>query len=266
MDHQGERRPWREFLLFEDDEADPAGRAALDEILAGHGRVTNMKRTLARSPVALHALMTWYDLREAVVPFLGERLDDALRPCHLRRDRLPGLLDLLPPAPDRLGRGPRGTRLDDWEQTIVDYGRQLAVDPHGVSDELFGRLAARLRPEEIVALTAFGGLMVATNLFNNALRVDLDDYCMDTASGRNEHGGIGRESSRIDFGPGRTGCFHHRRGARTGPGDGDRVGPRGGPGRGPGRRPADGLSRLSDGLGRRARNARPGVPRLGRNA
>jgi hypothetical protein len=27
-----------------------------------------------------------------------------------------------------------------------------------------------------VALTAFGGLMVATNLFNNALRVDLDDY------------------------------------------------------------------------------------------
>jgi hypothetical protein len=26
------------------------------------------------------------------------------------------------------------------------------------------------------ALTAFGGLMVATNLFNNALRVDLDDY------------------------------------------------------------------------------------------
>ena len=40
----------------------------------------------------------------------------------------------------------------------------------------FGRLAARLRPEQIVALTAFGGLMVATNLFNNALRVDLDEY------------------------------------------------------------------------------------------
>ena len=34
----------------------------------------------------------------------------------------------------------------------------------------------RLRPEQIVALTAFGGLMVATNLFNNALQVDLDEY------------------------------------------------------------------------------------------
>jgi hypothetical protein len=27
-----------------------------------------------------------------------------------------------------------------------------------------------------VALTAFGGLMVATNLFNNAIKVDLDEY------------------------------------------------------------------------------------------
>ena len=27
-------------------------------------------------------------------------------------------------------------------------------------------------------LTAFGGLMIATNVFNNALRVDLDDYLL----------------------------------------------------------------------------------------
>ena len=29
-----------------------------------------------------------------------------------------------------------------------------------------------------MALTGFGGLMVATNLFNNALKVDLDDYLL----------------------------------------------------------------------------------------
>ena len=32
-----------------------------------------MKRTLARSPVALRSLMTWYDLRDEVAAFLGER-------------------------------------------------------------------------------------------------------------------------------------------------------------------------------------------------
>ena len=76
------------------------------------------------------------------------------------------------------GEDPEALRLDDWEQTIVAYGRQLAVDPNAVSDELFARVAARLQPDQIVALTAFGGLMVATNLFNNALKVDLDDYLL----------------------------------------------------------------------------------------
>ena len=52
----------------------------------------------------------------------------------------------------------------------------VARDPNAVSDELFARLAAFLTPPQIVALTAFGGLMIATNVFNNALRVDLDEY------------------------------------------------------------------------------------------
>ena len=159
-----------------DAHADPKPRAALDQIRPAHGRVTNMKRTLARSPVALHALMTWYDLRDAVVPFLGERLTtlfahaisvgtDCLI-CSTFFRRL--LIDA--------GECPDSLTLDDWEQTVVAYGRQLAVDAHGVSDELFGRLAARLKPDQVVALTAFGGLMVATNLVNNALQVDLDEY------------------------------------------------------------------------------------------
>jgi alkylhydroperoxidase family enzyme len=159
-----------------DADANPESRGALHKIREAHGRVTNMKRTLARSPVALHALMTWYILRDEVVPFLGERLTtlfahsisagtDCLV-CSTFFRRL--LIDS--------GEDPEALQLDDWEQTIVAYGRQLSVDPHGVTDELFGRLAARLKPEQIVALTAFGGLMVATNLFNNALKVDLDDY------------------------------------------------------------------------------------------
>jgi alkylhydroperoxidase family enzyme len=165
-------------LPLQDDEAAglPESRAALEAIRAEHGRVTNMKRTLARSPVALAALMTWYDLRDQVVPFLGERLtilfahsislgtDCLVCSTFFRRMLIES------------GEDPEDLRLDDWEQSIVSYGRQLSVDPHGVSDELFGRIAERLKPEQVVALTAFAGLMVATNLFNNALQVDLDDY------------------------------------------------------------------------------------------
>jgi alkylhydroperoxidase family enzyme len=161
-----------------DQHATAESHGALDQIRATHGRVTNMKRTLARSPVALHALMTWYDLRDEVVPFLGDRLTtlfahsisagtDCLI-CSTFFRRL--LIDS--------GEDPEALRLDDWEQTVVDFGRQLAADPNRVSDQLFDRLAARLNPDQIVALTAFGGLMVATNLFNNALKVDLDEYLL----------------------------------------------------------------------------------------
>src|SRR5262245_30761829 len=161
---------------LDDAEADPAGRAALEGIVAAHGRTTNMKRTLARSPVALDALMTWYDLRDAVVPFLGERATtlfahaiSAGTDCLVCSTFFRRLLI-------ESGEDADSLRLGHWERTLVDYGRQLAVDSHGVSDELFARLAVRLQPDQIVTLTAFGGLMVATNLFNNALRVDLDDY------------------------------------------------------------------------------------------
>jgi alkylhydroperoxidase family enzyme len=164
------------IIPLQEDDANPESRAMLDQIRAAHGRTTNMKRTLAHSPVALHALMTWYDLRNEVVPFLGER------PTTLFAHAISAGTDCLVCSTffRRLlidaGEDPEALRLDDWEQTVVAYGRQLAVDPHGVSDDLYGRLAARLAPDQIVALTAFGGLMVATNLFNNALRVDLDDY------------------------------------------------------------------------------------------
>ena len=163
---------------LDDAAANPESLAALDDFRAAHGRVTNMKRTLAHSPVALHALMTWYNLRDQVVPFLGDGLTtlfahsisagtDCLV-CSTFFRRL--LIDS--------GEDPAALELDDWEQTIVAYGQQLAVDPHGVTDDLFGRLAVRLEPDQIVTLTAFGGLMVATNLFNNALRVELDDYLL----------------------------------------------------------------------------------------
>ena len=125
--------------------APPASRQELERQIAEHGRTTNMKRTLARSPVALDALMTWYNLRDAVVPFLGERATmlfahaiSAGTDCLVCSTFFRRILI-------EWGEDPESLRLDDWERTIVDYGRQLAVDPHGVSDELFSGLADRLR-------------------------------------------------------------------------------------------------------------------------
>lgn len=158
------------------DDASPQARAAHDQHKEHVGRITNMKRTLLRSLPAFDALMTWYSLRDTVQPFLGERL------THLFAHAVSTENDCLICSTffRRLliqsGENPDALTLTTQERAAVAYGRQLGRDAHGVSDEMYADLASHLTAEQIVALTAFGALMLATNVFNNALRVDLDQY------------------------------------------------------------------------------------------
>jgi alkylhydroperoxidase family enzyme len=158
------------------DSAPPEVREAHDDHIRRHARITNMKRTLLHSVPAFDALMTWYSLRDAVQPFLGERLTtifahaiSAQTDCLICSTFFRRLLIQSGENPDRLD-------LDPWESAVVAFGRSLAVTPHAVPDEIYEPVATKLSQEQVVSLTAFGALMVATNVFNNALGVPLDDY------------------------------------------------------------------------------------------
>lgn len=139
-------------------------------------RITNMKRTLLQSVPAFNALMTWYDLREAVKPFLGERLTtifahaiSAQTDCLICSTFFRRILIDAGENPDELV-------LDAREKAVVSFGRCLAVSPFGVPDDVFAGIRSLFDDEQVVALTAFGALMVATNVVNNALEIPLDDY------------------------------------------------------------------------------------------
>jgi alkylhydroperoxidase family enzyme len=154
----------------------PDRRAAHDAGVERFGRMTNMKNTLLHSIPAYDALMHWYNLRDTVHPFLGERLatifslaisadtDCLICSTFFRRILIEN------------GENPDELTLDAREQLVVDCGRALAAPSSRVTDEMYARLAAEFTQEEIVALTAFGAMMVATNIINNALDIPLDDY------------------------------------------------------------------------------------------
>ncbi|HYK52237.1 MAG TPA: hypothetical protein VEV38_01740 [Candidatus Eremiobacteraceae bacterium] len=158
------------------EEAPADSQAEFDKQIRAHGRMTNMKRTLAHSWPALRALMEWYPLRDEVAAFLGDRLADLF--SHAISSQTDCLIcsTFFRRIFIESGENPDSFELDDWSKTIVEYGRAMARDAHDVSDDLFARLKARLSDEQIVVLTAFGSIMLATNVFNDALRVDLDDY------------------------------------------------------------------------------------------
>ena len=151
-------------------------------------RITNMKRTLLHSVPAFEALMTWYPLRDAVRPFLGDRLTtlfahavSAESDCLICSTFFRRLLLQSGENPDRL-------ELDEWESAVVAFGRCLATTPFEVPDAVYRPVAEKLTREQIVVLTAFGALMVATNVFNNALDVPLDEYLEPFRKGEVRHG------------------------------------------------------------------------------
>jgi alkylhydroperoxidase family enzyme len=158
------------------DRASPEVREAHDAHIRDHARITNMKRTLLNSLPAFRALMEWYPLRDTVQPFLGPRLTvlfahaiSAETDCLICSTFFRRILIDAGEDPDRLA-------LDERETAVIAYGRRLAVSPFRVPDDVYDRVAAYFDHAQMTALTAFGAIMVATNVFNNALEIDLDEY------------------------------------------------------------------------------------------
>jgi alkylhydroperoxidase family enzyme len=120
--------------------------------------------------------MTWYALRDAVRPFLGERATvlfahavSAETDCLICSTFFRRLLV-------ESGEDPDALALSVEEEGLVAFARALAVTPHRVPDAVAAPIRARLDDAQLVALVAFGALMVATNVVNNVLGVPLDGY------------------------------------------------------------------------------------------
>jgi alkylhydroperoxidase family enzyme len=157
-------------------EASEPVRVEWDRQVREHGRMTNMKQTLALNGPSLHALMEWYPLRDEVRLFLGERLTDLFaHAVSAENDCLICSTFFRRILIDR-GEDPERLALDERERDVLEFARRLATGGHDVSDALFARLLGWLTPTQMVTLTAFGSLMLATNVVNNALQVDLDEY------------------------------------------------------------------------------------------
>lgn len=172
----------------------PQAQAELDRQLASHGRVTNMKRTLSRSPAALTALMQWYPLRDEVTAFLGDRAATLFAhavstqaDCLICSTFFRRLLIDAGEDPDRL-------ELDARTAALLAFGRAIAKDSNAVPDEVFHAVKAFLSSDQLVALTAFAGMVIATNVFNNALQIDLDEYLWEYRAGAvSGHAGARRQ-------------------------------------------------------------------------
>ncbi|MGX5850632.1 carboxymuconolactone decarboxylase family protein [Mesorhizobium sp. PL10] len=149
-------------------------RAEHDRELGLRGRMTNMKRILLHSPAAHRIYAEWFTLRDLLKPTLDGRaiwlLSLAIsQGCRaeipvtfFRRALIDGGLD-----PEAIGPSAD-------EALLIEFGKALAASSDAIPDDIWAALRARYDDTLLVNLVAFAGIMVATCVFTNAVRVDLD--------------------------------------------------------------------------------------------
>ena len=155
------------------DAASASQRAAFEEEMRLRGRMTNMKRTLLHSPVALRIYGEWFTLRDELAPAIGDRavltlclaistaMNSRVGIAFMRR----GLAELKEES----------TPTDSVElEDIEAFGTAFAVDAKAIPAALWARLSEKLTSKTLVDLTALAGIMVATISFMDAVDTEPD--------------------------------------------------------------------------------------------
>ena len=152
-----------------------AQAAAEAEELRLRGRMTNMKRTLLHSPVALRVYGEWFALRDELRPVLGDRAIWIFAHAISKAAGSPIGTGFMRRALVQLGLNPDALPLTPDEATLVRFGEAISTRPKAIPADIWPALEERYGPKTLVDLVAFAGLMVATNLFNDLVEVELDE-------------------------------------------------------------------------------------------
>ncbi|WP_420150952.1 carboxymuconolactone decarboxylase family protein [Spirosoma sp.] len=153
-------------------------KAAFDTHVTDYpgSRITNMKATLGRSILAFQVYMQWYPLYEEVKKIVGDRLAYLFAHSISEGSNCPLCTTFFRRIIIDNGERPEQLTLTEHEQAVVDFGSAIAQNKGEISDERYVPVAERYTDEQIVVLVAFAGQMIATNVFNNVLEVNIDEY------------------------------------------------------------------------------------------
>jgi hypothetical protein len=159
-------------------EAPPDVQTAFDEHVTDYAgsRITNMKATLGRSLLSFQVYMQWYPLYEQVKKIIGDRLAYLFAHAVSEGSNCPLCTTFFRRIIIDNGEQPEALHLTDYEQTLIDFGSEIAQNKGEVSDELYKRVSQGFTNEQLVVIVAFAGQMIATNVFNNVLQVEIDEY------------------------------------------------------------------------------------------
>lgn len=158
-------------------ELQPSVQVAFDRHVKEYNAViTNMKATLGHSLVAFESYMQWYPLFEEVQQILGKRLACLFAFSISRASDCPLCSTYFRKIILETGEDPECLHLLPGEKQVLDFGCSIAKHNGHIADHIYKPVAQRFEKKEMVLLIAFAGQMIATNILNNVIETDIDDY------------------------------------------------------------------------------------------
>ena len=147
-------------------------KAVYDEYIK-KAPMNSMKLTLLNNPVAFRTLMGFHDVLAEAKTFLGEL--DANLFCYAISFENDCMVcsAIFKKFLDDMGIEFEGMVFTPVQQALVSFGRNIADNPHEVDDEQVEELKEFFTDEQVVVITALAAMMVASNIINTVLDVDM---------------------------------------------------------------------------------------------
>ena len=140
------------------------------------GRITNMKATLGHSLIAFEAYMQWYPLYSEVEKILGKRMASLYAHSISCAADCPLCSTFFRKIIIDSGETPEKLELSETEKDVLNFGSGIAKHKGNIADHLYNKVAVNYKESEMVILVAFAGIMIATNVFNNVIETEIDEY------------------------------------------------------------------------------------------
>ena len=162
----------------------PIVREAFDRMIEKRGKVTDIYKALAHKPDILRTIgpfVASVQKPDELDPKLKERI--ILRVSGINRSaycshahrQISAKMGFTEEEIDEMN-DPATANIDESEKAALRYAEALTVNPGSIPDEVFDDLKNYFSGSQIVEITAIAALYNMLNRFNEALKLDPEEY------------------------------------------------------------------------------------------
>jgi uncharacterized peroxidase-related enzyme len=174
----------RVTYIEEDSTENPVIRDAFERMRVKRGKVTNIYKAFAHKPEILATMgpfVAAVQRPDELDPKLKERI--ILRVSMLNHSaycthahvQISAKMGFTPGEISEMD-DPTTARIDDAEKAALKYAEEMTLSPGSIRDRTYEDLARHFSESQIVEITAIAALYNMINRFNEALKLDPEEY------------------------------------------------------------------------------------------